>query len=140
MEDKIKVYNNTKHSVGVYLLDTPNVGRNILPGTFCYMTADDIDYLMASTTLFSSGELRPEEKGNEILLNGGIDVNTNPNYADDDDIRKKLAQSAKKIEEWLGEINEGHVLEKVYDIAMEMNLPAAKLKVLQAKMPDREFI
>lgn len=140
MDEKIRVYNNTKHDVGVYLLDLPNVGHNIRPGTFIYMTPADIEYLSATTTLFSGGELRPEEKGEAILAMNGVEVKDNPVFADDEEIRKKLSMSAKKIEEWLGTIEQGHVLDRVYDVAQEMNLPASKLKVLQAKMPEREFI
>lgn len=140
MDGKIRVYNNTKHDVGVYLLDLPNIGHNIRPGTFIFMTEADIEYLMATTRLFENGELKPEEKGTEVLLSGGIDVKTNPNFADDDEIKKKLGMSAKKIEEWLNTIDNAPMLDRICDVADAMNLPASKLKVLQAKMPEREFI
>ena len=140
MDEKIRVYNKTKHNVGVYLLDLPNVGHNIGPGMFLYMTSADIEMLTASTTLFSDGTLCPEEKGKGILADAGIDVENSPAFADAEAIRKALSQSGKKIEEWLSGIDQGRVLDAIYDVAMEMNLPASKLKVLQAKMPDREFI
>lgn len=140
MDEKVRVYNNTKHDVGVYLMDTPNIGRNIRPGAFIYMTEGDIELLTATTRLFEDGDLKPEEKGEELLMNSGIDVHTNPNFADDEDIRKKLSLSAKKLEEWLGTVEHPQTLDRIYDVAQEMNLPASKLKVLQAKMPNREFI
>ena len=47
----------------------------------------------------------------------------------------------KKIGEWLDTITEPFVLDRVYDVAMSMdNLTAPKLKVLKAKMPERDFI
>jgi hypothetical protein len=59
---------------------------------------------------------------------------------DDDEIRKKLSMSAKKISEWLDTIEVDHVLGHVYEVAMTMDLPKTKLAALKAKMPDNEFI
>ena len=71
----------------------------------------------------------------------GIDPEHNPHFSDDEDIRKHLASTPKKIGEWLDTITEPFVLDRVYDVAMSMdNLTAPKLKVLKAKMPERDFI
>ena len=67
--------------------------------------------------------------------------NPNAHFSDDEDIRKHLASTPKKIGEWLDTITEPFVLDRVYDVAMSMdNLTAPKLKVLKAKMPERDFI
>lgn len=70
----------------------------------------------------------------------GIDTSADPNFIDDEDIKKKLSATPKKIEEWLNTITEAYVLDRVYDVAKDMNLSVSKIKVLQAKMPDRSFI
>ena len=140
MEGKIKVYNPTQHDVGVFLLDSPLLGRNIRPGAFLYMTEADIESLVATTRLFEDGHLKVEDSASQILTENGIDVNANPNLIDDDEIKKKLSMSAKKITEWLNTIEVDHVLDHIYQIAMGMDLPKTKLEALQAKMPDRDYI
>lgn len=140
MEGKIKVYNPTQHDVGVFLLDSPLLGRNIRPGAFLYMTEADIESLVATTRLFEDGHLKVEDSASQILAENGIDVNANPNLIDDDEIKKKLSMSAKKITEWLNTIEVDHVLDHIYQIAMGMDLPKTKLEALQAKMPDRDYI
>ena len=104
------------------------------------MTEDDIEYLMSTSTLFQRGLLRVEEKAAEIISEQGIDMATDPNFADDTVIKEKLALSAKKLTEWLDTVHEPHVLDRIYDVAMEANLPMAKLKVLHQKMPDRNIL
>lgn len=105
------------------------------------LTQDDIDYIMSISRLFQRGFLRIEEtKASEIMESVGIDVNTDPNFIDDDDIKKKLSGTAKSIEKWLDEIEEGYILDRIFDIAKEMNLNMSKIKVLRAKMPDKDFL
>ena len=140
MNDKIKVYNPTQHDVGVFLIDTPLVGRNIRPGAFIFMSRADIESLIATTTLFQNGHLRVEEESNEVLTDYGIDAKDNPNIITDDEIKKKLSMSAKKITEWLNTIDAEHVLDHICEVGMSMDLPKTKLEALQAKMPNREFI
>ena len=67
-------------------------------------------------------------------------MKNNPHYADEEDIRKHLSGSAKALGEWLDQVTEDFVLDKIYDVAVGMNLPMSKVKVLSAKMPDRDFI
>jgi hypothetical protein len=81
------------------------------------------------------------EKEKEILLQEvGIEPAEDPNFIDDEEIRKKLNLSAKKMEEWLSTIQEDYIRDRVYDIAMEMNLTLNKVKILQAAMPTKSFI
>ena len=137
--ERVKVFNNNKFNVGVSLLDRP-LGMNINAGSFAYMTEDDIAYNMSINTLFQRGLLRVEEKAQDVLAVNGIDVTTDPNFVDDEDIRKKLALSAKKLEEWLDTVEEGYILDRIYDVAMNENLNMTKLRILQKKMPDKNFI
>lgn len=84
--------------------------------------------------------LKIEEEKKVLLHEVGIDPETNPNFIDDEGIKKKLNMSAKKIEEWVATVKEDYILDRIYDAAMEMNLPLNKIKVLQAAMPKKTFI
>lgn len=140
MADKIRVINPQKFDVGVITQDKP-IGMNIKAGGFIMLTQDDIDYIMSISTLFQRGFLRIEEtKAAEIMESVGIDVNTDPNFIDDEDIRKKLNGTTKTIEKWLNDIHEEYILDRIFDVAKDMNLNMSKIKVLQAKMPSKNFL
>lgn len=137
METRIKVYNPQKFNIGVKLLNKPE-GVNIAPGSFTYMTQDDIEFLMSQSNLFQKGYLR-EQEGSNIVAELGIDTENDPNFMDDTELRKKLTLSAKKLGEWLDTVTSEHTMDRIYDIAMSMDLPMGKLKVLNEKMPDRNI-
>lgn len=140
MADKIRVINPQKFDVGVITQDKP-IGMNIKAGGFIMLTQDDIDYIMSISTLFQRGFLRIEEtKAAEIMESVGIDVNTDPNFIDDEDIRKKLNGTTKTIEKWMNDIHEEYILDRIFDVAKDMNLNMSKIKVLQAKMPSKNFL
>lgn len=138
MTEKIKVYNRQKFNIGVKLLDK-NDGINIAPGSFAQMTADDIEYIMSRSNLFQKGYLR-EQEGSTVVADTGIDTVNDPNFLDDEMLRKKLTQSPKKLGEWLDTIDSEHTMDRIYDVAMSMDLPMTKLKVLNEKMPDRNIL
>ena len=96
---------------------------------------------MSISSIFQRGFLRIEEtKAAEIMESVGIDVNTDNNFVTDEDIRKKLAGTAKSIEKWLDEITEPYILDRIFDVAKDMNLNMSKIKVLQSKMPEKDFL
>lgn len=105
------------------------------------MTKDDIDYVSSVSSLFRKGLLRveaPAEK--EVMMGIGVNVDTDPNFIDEADIRKNLSLSARNMEKWLDGITEPHVLDRIYDTAMSMNLNMSKIKVLKEKMPNKSFL
>lgn len=138
MENKIKVYNRQKFNVGIKLPGMRD-GVNIAPGSFTYMSRDDIEYVMSQSRLFQKGYLR-EEEGSSIISEFGVDVENNPNFFDDEAIRKKLGQTPKKMKEWLCTVDSEHTMDRIYDVAMSMDLTLAKLKVLNEVMPDRNIL
>ncbi len=140
MADRIRVYNPQKFDIGVATQDKP-IGMNIKAGSFIMQTQDEIDYITSISRLFQRGLLRIEEKkAAEVMESIGIDVNTDPNFIDDEDIKKKLSCTAKTIEKWLNEIEEPYILDRIFDVAKDMNLNMSKIRVLQAKMPDKDFL
>ena len=104
------------------------------------MEEDEVAQLLSTSSLFQRGILSVEEEHKRLMEEGGVFVEDLPNCVTDDEIAKRLGTSAKKLEEWLKSITEGYVLQRVFDIAKGMNLPASKLRVLQEKMPERDFL
>ena len=141
MSDKIKVLNPQKFDIGVVTPEN-KLGINIKAGTFAYLSEDDIGYINATSRILQRGLLRVDNpvKEAEVLESIGIDVNAEPNFVTDEDIRKMLGQSAKKLEDWLAGITEEYLLDRVFEIAQAENLPASKLKVLQAVKPEVDIL
>lgn len=138
MSNKIKVYNPQKFDVGVVTPDKQG-GFNIPAGSFMFMTEDDIEYVMSRSKLFQLGYLR-EQEGSTIVADSGIDVANDANFLDDTEIRKKLSLTPKKLGEWLNSDMASHTLDRIYDVAMSMDLPMTKLKLLNERMPDRNIL
>ena len=137
--DKIRVRNNTTFDIAVKMLDEKE--RLIKAGSFLPMTKDEIDYLSSICSVFSSNHLTIEnpEEAKEILEGSGIVMEENPVFMDDDDIRKHLRASAANVKKWLDEIEFDRVLfSRIERIANEMDLPASKMKVVDAKLHGGE--
>lgn len=140
MSEKIRLNNPNKFNVGVKLIDKPQ-GINIAPGSFTMVSADDIDFIMSTSLLLQRGILRVEEsKKVEIAEQMGVDIENNANFMSDEDIKKKLSGTVKKLQEWLEDDIEPYVLERIADIASDMNLSMQKVQILQDKVPNYEFI
>lgn len=139
MADTIKLMNPQKFDVGIKRLND-SVGINIRAGSFAMVTEDDIAYLASVSDVFRRGILRVEQKNLEAMQAAGIDQENDPNFITNEEIARKLGGTARKIREWLRDVNEGHILDRVYDVAMGMNLSQDKLKALQEKMPDKAFL
>lgn len=139
--DRIRLTNPQRFNVGVITIDKP-YGINIAPGAFTIVSKDDLDYITATSGLIRDGILRVEgEAQEEVLQSLGIEKEDNANFMSDEEIRKKLSGNANQLRKWL-ESNEikPFVLEKIADIAKEMNLSMNKIKVLQDKMPEYDFM
>lgn len=140
MTDKIVLRNPQKFDVGIVTSPERPLGVNIRPGSFALVTQDELAYLASTSTLLSKGILRVDEKQAEAMQEIGIDQASDPNFITDEEIKKKLGGTAKKVREWLNTIEEGYILDRIYDAAMGMNLSQDKLKALQEKMPDKAFL
>lgn len=138
-EKNVRLYNPQKFDVGVKLLDNER-GMNVRAGSFIQISENDVAYINSISTLLRRGILRVEKEKEILLKEVGIDAETDPCFITDDEIRKKLGMSAKKIEEWISTVDEPFILDRVYDAAVDMNLTMSKIKVLQAAMPNKSFI
>ncbi len=134
-EKRIKVYNYNRFPVGVKLENGRE--QTVAPGSFVKMTQDDIDYLSTISRVFSGGYLRVEaDAEEEVLEQIGISKDDNPNFMTDDEIKKKLAMGAPKVKAWLADIEDKLFLSRVGEIAKEMDIPASKMNVVAAKVPN----
>lgn len=139
MEEKIILRNPQKFDVGIVTMLKPN-GINIKAGTVCVINQDELNYIASTCTLLQDGILTVDEAHVDAMKEIGIDPETDPNFISDEEIRKKLSGTAKKMREWLEPIELGHILDRIYDVAVTMNLSADKLKALMEKMPDKDFL
>lgn len=139
-----RVYNRCKHLIGVQLLN----GRSLMirPGSFQLLSAEDIAYIESickTVRYFSSKMLVPtDDRGNDIPLDEfGIATYADEHvHMNDDEINAMLKKSAKQVESWLEKIEDPAELHAIYLVAKGMDLSAAKLKVLTAKMPNKDFL
>ena len=140
MSEKIRLRNPQQFDVGIITIDKP-YGLNIAPGAFTIVSKDDIDYLMATSTLLQRGILRVEgEQKEEVLEQMGVKEEDNANFMSDEDIKKKLSGNANQLRKWLDGDIEPFVLAKIAEIADGMNLNANKLQVLREKIPNHDFL
>lgn len=141
MNEKIRLRNPHKFNVGIITNDKP-YGLNIAPGSFTIVSKDDVDFLMATSTLLQKGILRIEgDQKEEVLEQMGVKEEDNANFMSDEDIKKKLSMNANQLKKWLGNDDiEPYVLKKIAEIAETMNLSANKLQVLKDRIPGHEFL
>lgn len=139
MADKIKLLNPQKFDVGIYTLEN-KIGVNIKAGSFTLVTPDDIAYIASISDVLRKGILRVEEQNVQVMQEAGVDQENDPNFITDEEIQKKLNGTVKKIKEWLATVEEGYILDRIYDVAMNMNLSIDKIKALNEKMPEKKFL
>ena len=134
-DKKLRVYNPNKFDVGIRLLN--GTEQNVRHGSFTMLTQDDIDYIASISKVFSKAYLRVETTEEpEVLENLGINKDEEPNFMDDIDIKKKLALSVNKLGAWLDTIEDKVLLHRIADIAKENDIPASKMKLIAAKVPE----
>lgn len=141
MSEKMRVNNPNPYPVGIITPEKP-YGVNIAPNAFTMCTQDEIDYLAATSTLFADGVLRlAGEKQKELADAIGVTMEDNANFMSDEDIKKKLSGNANQLRKWLNSDDiKPYVLNKIAEIAKNMNLSLNKIQVLQEKLPDFDFM
>lgn len=137
----MRLNNPNKFAVGI-ITPRKEYGVNILPGAFTMVTQDEVDYLMATSTLLQEGKLvLAGDKQKELADAMGINMEDNANFMSDDEIKKKLSMNANQLRKWLnsGDIKP-YVLNRIAVLAKGMNLNNNKLQVLHEKLPDFDFL
>lgn len=142
-----RVYNKCKFDIGAVLLNGTAV--NIPAGKFVMLTVNDILYIEGNGTkrkVFSAGMLVPTTyDGKELALEdlgGFTDDYTveNQKHMTDEEIIQGLKKPFKAFEAWVKKIEDMSELESVIALAKEHDIPTSKMKVLQARVPDRDLL
>lgn len=143
-DQRYRVTNKCKYDIGVKLANNQDVV--IKAGSFQLLTADDIVYIESicrNVKFFAKRMLVAcDQNGNEVPLDKlGAFIEEDPNpHKDDSEIEAMLKQSVNKIRAWLDGIDDPVELHAIADVAKNADLSSTKLKVLQEKMPDVDFI
>lgn len=142
-DKKFRVYNRCKYDIGINLLSGQQA--NIVSGSFLVISVNDILHIEGTSKrkVFSSKMLVPvDDNNNDVSLEeiGGYPDAYAAPHLNDEEIVEKLKKSAKAIGEWLDTIEEPEELHAVFEVAKQLDLPASKLKVLQAKMPSKDML
>ena len=143
-EPKFRTYNRCNYDIGIRLESGREI--NIKPGSFALLTAADIEYvdsICQDRKFIASKMLVPvDATGNEIDLANicSIVVDENDAVLTEDDITAALKKSVKQMQAWLDNINDPVELHSIYQVASKLDLPTSKLKILNAKMPNKDWL
>ena len=140
---RVKIYNQCKYNIGLTLLN--GVQILIRPNSFQIATLDDILYIESTYSnrqYFSAKKLVAYDNTGKIIdfSEYGFAIPDNEHHHNDEEIISMLKQGPKKIEAWLDTINDKAELHAIYEVAIEQDLPASKLKVLASKIPDKDWL
>lgn len=138
MSSKIRVENLRKYSIGVMLQN--GMEYNIKPGGFLMLAQEDIEWIASHAPALFMEEKQLRLGDRELAVNLGFVASPEAAPLDEAAIRKKLDARTDLMKKWINGIEEAYLLDAVYHVAVTMDLPTSKLKILQEKMPDREFI
>lgn len=142
-DKKYRVYNRCKYDIGVNLLSGQQA--NIAAGNFIILTVNDILHIegLSKRKIFSAKMLVPVDENNKDValedIGGYPDAYAQP-HLNDKEITDNLNKSAKSVSAWLDSIEQPEELHAIYKVAKTMDLPASKLKILQAKMPTKDML
>lgn len=113
---------------------------NIPPHGYITLPYEDIEWAASIAPSLFVGEKQLQVADRFFAIDMGFIEDENAKSVDDELIRKQLGQAIAKVEAWLVTISEPYLLDAIYRVSTTMNLSSSKLKVLQEKMPDRDFL
>lgn len=143
-QEYYRVYNRCKYDIGVTKPNNQSV--NVKTGNFVMLTSDEIasiEGLCANKKFFSQKMLVPvDDQGNDVPLEKFL-IYEDPDaekHLNDAEITAALKGPARKVEEWLDSIADPEELHAIYKVAIGMDLPASKLKILNNKIPNKDWL
>lgn len=143
-EKRFRVYNKCKYDIGVTLMS--GQAPNIRAGGFQLLTVNDILYIESLCTrdkFFSTKRLViMDDNEKELTLDqiGGYPDETVEKHLNDEEIIAALKKPNKAFEAWLEKVNDPEELHAIYDVAQGLDLPSSKLKMLKAKVPNKDWL
>ena len=144
MDQRFRVTNKCKFDIGVTLSNGQNIV--IKAGSFQLLNADDIVYIesICSRQKFFAKRMLVacDQTGKEVPLDklGAYFEEDEAPHMSDEEITTLLKGTAKKIEAALATIDDPVELHAIAEVAKTMDLSSTKLKMLQEKMPEVNFL
>lgn len=135
MENRVRVQNMTKYNIGIRLMN--GIERNIAPGVAIQLPADDVEYIMQLSPRMFAPPCRLKVFSAELNEIFGITEDANTPSTDKAYIAKKLKAKTEQVKAWLAEVQDGHMIEMICEVAKEMDLPASKMKLVEALVPAK---
>ena len=142
---RYRVYNRCNHAIGVYV-NNGQQSLNIKPGSFAVLSVNDILYIESICNrkkFFSAKMLVPvDDSGKDLTLEaigGFTDESTNVHHSASE-IETNLKKSLNSFKSWINNIDDPVELHEIWEVGKDMDLPASKLKILNAKMPNRNLL
>lgn len=129
MEDKIRVYNDRKYHIGLTMQN--GMERVVQSGSFVTLSRDEIEYTASIAPMLFEGERQLRLSDRKLAVELGFIEDMAQPVFDESFIREQLGQRPNQLMKWLDEVREAHLLDMIYDVAMGMDLPASKLKLLK---------
>ena len=143
-ETRYRVKNMCHYDIGVTLTNGVNV---VIPANgFQMLSADDIAYIESICTVnkfFSKRMLVSYNgKNEEIPLEevGMYSLENETKHLTDEDITVMLKATPRKLEAMLHEIEDPSELHAIAQVAMKMDLPTSKMRILSDKIPNFDML
>lgn len=143
-DTKLRVYNRCNYDIGVTL--TSGQKPNIRKGSFLPLSVDDILYIESISgnfLPFSSKKLvAVGQDGKDLTLEdiGGYTNTYAEQHFSEEEIMANLKKPYKAVESWLNKITDPIELHAISEVAIKMDLPGSKLKLVQAKVPNVDLL
>lgn len=141
---RYRVKNMCRYDIGVTL---PNGVSVLIPaGGFQLLTADDIAYIEGICMVdkfFSKRMLVPfNSKNEEVKLEdvGMIPMEDEAKHLTDEEITAMLKGTVKKLEVALNSVDDPAELHAIAEMAIKLDLPASKMKLIEAKVPNMDLL
>lgn len=132
--ERVRITNETRYNIG--LVSQSKIEYNIRPHAFITLNRDDAEYMIARVpSLFQEGKLRVDNE--ELAQDMGIIAPGDVSPWSEDAVRKILSGKVAAISEWAKNITDNSIAEVVYDVAMQMDLSASKMRVLKEVWPEK---
>jgi len=142
---RYRVYNRCGHSIGVYV-NNGQQSLNIRPGSFAVLSVNDILYIESICNrkkFFSAKMLVPvDESGKDLRLEdlGGFSDESAEVHHSAKEIESNLKKPFNAFKSWISKIEDPVELHEIWEVGKKLDLPASKLKILNAKMPNRDLL
>ena len=144
-DTRYRVYNRCNHAIGVYV-NNGQQSINIKPNSFAVLSANDILYIESicnKKKFFSSKMLVPvDDAGKDLRLEdlGGFSDESATIHHSAKEIETNLKKPFNAFKSWISKIDDPVELHEIWEVGKKMDLPASKLKILNAKMPNRDLL